>query len=44
MRSTTHGRLHLVNTLLLATLFGGSLLVGPELPDRIPGHFGLGGR
>lgn len=38
-----HTRMHLVNGLLLATLFGASVLVWPELPERIPGHFSATG-
>lgn len=38
-----HTRMHVVNALLLATLFAASLLVWPELPERIPGHFSAGG-
>lgn len=38
-----HARMHWINAVLLATLFVGSLLVWPELPERIPGHFGLDG-
>lgn len=35
--------MHLVNGLLLAALFGASVLVWPELPERIPGHFSASG-
>lgn len=38
-----HGRIHVLNVLLLATLFGASVLVWPDLPGRIPAHFGAGG-
>lgn len=38
-----HWRMHVVNAVLLAALFGVSLLVWPELPGRIPGHFSAGG-
>lgn len=34
----------LLNFLLLAALFAGSLLVWPDLPQQIPVHFGLGGK
>ena len=33
----------LLNVLLLVALVGGSVAVYPELPDRIPVHFGSGG-
>lgn len=36
--------LHLLNGLLLAALVGGSLFVYPELPERIPLHFGADGQ
>ena len=38
-----HTRMHVLNALLLATLFGASLLAWPDLPARIPGHFSAGG-
>ncbi len=34
---------HVVNAVLIALLFGGSLWAYPALPDRIPRHFGIGG-
>lgn len=36
-------RAHIVNGLILATLFGGSILVFDSLPDSIPRHAGLTG-
>lgn len=36
--------LHLLNGLLLTLLVGGSLFVYPDLPDRIPLHFGADGQ
>lgn len=35
---------HVVNGMLLAVLFGGSLWVYPALPEQIPRHFGLFGQ
>lgn len=35
--------LHVLNGLLLTLLVGGSLYVYPDLPDRIPLHFGADG-
>lgn len=36
-------RIHWINALLAGALLLGSALVWPELPERVPGHFGLGG-
>lgn len=42
-RTRTAHRIHWINGLLTAVLIVGSALVWPELPDRVPGHFGAGG-
>lgn len=39
---TTH-RIHWINGLLIALIVVGSALAWPELPERVPGHFGAGG-
>lgn len=36
-------RIHWINGLLAAAVLVGSALVWPELPERVPGHFDLGG-